>query len=276
MAITQVEVKALHVLDTWPPNQKLQEVCLAYSALKHGDIRSIENFAIPLADAVKAWTAYDEYGMIGITSPPCSNKLRSAASYLSDAVVDILCREGALVNRLTLPSPITGDQVRAQDYAKLSQEERKAVQRCRYQGIGNSVAKNVRRLVVINDARITGAQENSLSLELDKSSAHFSLLWLYIIRTDPMLALSFPAVEHAINTIGIQDPIDLVRFGATRKVAVTARLARRVLGLEEDMFERLIARWPRNLTLTLRSLALEEGLGQDDRLMKNLDRLGEL
>nr|WP_306814591.1 phosphoribosyltransferase family protein [Actinomyces bowdenii] len=238
--------------------------------LKYGDITSIRGFAQPLADIASSWASVND---VNVTCPP-SYAIPSAADYLCDAVASILINRGLRVVRLRLPSPGREKRVQthAHDYAMLSYDDRVRAQLKRYRGLCDAVGGDIQNLVIVNDARITGAQEVALADELKKCSDSFSVLWVYIVRADLSSGMS-PMVEHFVNSLRVRDANDVIKLGATRPLAITARLARRVLLFTPVDFGRLISTWPKELLVELRVAAEKEGLGAIPCMAGNLDRL---
>ncbi len=85
-----------------------------------------------------------------------------------------------------------------------------------------------RKVVVIDDIRITGTHETLLTSLLQQAGAA-EVLFLYIVRVEAAASVLDPTLEHRLNSAAIASPQDLLRYIHAASPMLNARLCKRIL-----------------------------------------------
>jgi len=175
-----------------------------YSRFKYGDVSVAKRYGAQLAESlVRHFGSIDDDGQL-VISASAYKSLPTAAQAVADATADALARSGLDVQR----GRVYRETLTEGDYGDMSLEERQHWMN--KNGLWVKDADFVgRHVVIVDDVRISGSHERSITAMFDKIP-HRSLALVHVLKLNPELALADPRIEHRMNHHAVRTLDDLL------------------------------------------------------------------
>lgn len=238
-------LSALHTIERYPPDMS-HPVFARYPAMKFGETRALDHYALllaPLADRTIA-TARDAQWVL--TSPPVRG-LPSAANLLCERLHLLLYGTRLEWLRLTAGTQFrsAGEFEHYGDYARLDYRTRRDAQYDAADVAFDRAALRGRDVIFVNDINVTGSQLRWIEEVLETARPR-AIHWLLVLNTAPRIGRRFPQLEDEINRCRFAGTDGLAGFLRAARFHCTTKLVARLLGQGADGLRHVLAAVDRN------------------------------
>ena len=247
-----------------------------YPSLKLGVDESVVHYGKLLAPVAKQLILANLDYTDWVLTAPAYNALPAAANLLCWCVYDLLKDQ--------LPPSITlsvldihesnrflepESQKKADDYSKLSQEERIKSRERSNQFIIPEPAFCDRAVIFVNDINVTGTQQKFMQRYFESVQAAI-VQWLYVIDVEKSIGESEPQLEYSINYSKIASFEEFAQIIAHANIQYTAKCVWRLLAYSVPELDQLFRTLDDNRKSRILQLALEEGLSKKEIFQKKI------
>lgn len=237
-----------------PTELRTEPILHHYGSLKIGESSAVQSYGRLLGQRVAR-----HLGNSGPTDQPCLlaappvHVVPSAASLLTSFIHRELLRADSRVHLLSIRRRPLGMSIAGAHYSVRSEFERERYLDDAYEALSTGQDLHGARILVINDVRVTGAQERRLA-QFFRTEGVAEVHWLYILT---LKLPRNPDVEAYLNTCGLASDDDLARQISRTDTTLTTRGLWHLMSLGPEAFESAIDRWSieqlRHLQSALRS-----------------------
>lgn len=224
------ETTSLHHISRLPLDLD-EEIFRQYPAFKLGVTNSVRHYAQLLLPLMKSVIASDaEHTDWILTGPAIAAETQAAANLLCRELFDLYMRERDSHNsqELSLIDIQYDNEATASiDYAKMDLADRLTLRERLSQRLVPNADFHGRPVLFINDACVTGAQQQAMQQYFERNGA-VCVRWLYLIVIDPEIGRTNPKIEWQINSGPFED---LLRMVSREQIQFTGKCLTRLMHL---------------------------------------------
>jgi hypoxanthine phosphoribosyltransferase len=245
-----------------------------YSRFKYGCNKTTAMYGELLAKQF-----IDYYGDIFKTEEDVSNIVIASSAYkyiptASSYIMQFFLRH---VNRWlaekNLPGINTLKVYRAKlfqgDYGKMNEADRVKIFNDSQLYVDMNYVKG-KRVIVIDDIRITGSHERKLASLMDGFAAEFYFLYIAILKEET--AKAAPQIEDEINHCYVNSIEDVFHFIAKDRFFINARICKFILEEKDSLhLEKLLERLPQDRLEDIYDACIGDGYCHMDKYRKNFE-----